>query len=218
MNDQVQKLSRWPNDTMALMGEVVETGSIPRNGEMDNRGGTFRYFGDRPSQWKSGDPKWIAGYFAWGYADDMVRIAQIDTTDKTIKLDEAVMYGLISGADYNRWYVVNLLEEVDVPGEYYIDYPNMTLWLYPSEKIEKLSLSLLAEPMLALEGVKMSRCSISTSSARGAWVSIWSVPRMSYCAVAVSIISVRQPFVSAKGSNLTTSMPIPARRTFRFHG
>ena len=154
VNDQVQKLSRWPNDTMALMGEVVETGSIPRNGEMDNRGGTFRYFGDRPSQWKSGDPKWIAGYFAWGYADDMVRIAQIDTTDKTIKLDEAVMYGLISGADYNRWYVVNLLEEVDVPGEYYIDYPNMTLWLYPSEKIEKLSLSLLAEPMLALEGVK----------------------------------------------------------------
>ncbi|EHB92955.1 hypothetical protein HMPREF9450_00668 [Alistipes indistinctus YIT 12060] len=28
VNDQVQKLSRWPNDTMALMGEVVETGSV----------------------------------------------------------------------------------------------------------------------------------------------------------------------------------------------
>lgn len=158
------------------------------------------------------------GLFAWGYADDMVRIAQIDTTDKTIKLDEAVMYGLISGADYNRWYVVNLLEEVDVPGEYYIDYPNMTLWLYPSEKIEKLSLSLLAEPMLALEGVKNVEVQhIDFECSRGMGVYM-SVPRMSYCAVAVSIISVRQPFVSAKGSNLTTSMPIPARRTFRFHG
>ena len=154
VNDRVQKLSRWPNDTSALMGKVLETGSIPRVNDYANKGGTFVYYGDRPSRWKSGDPKWIAGYFAYGYADDMVRIAKIDTIAKTIQLDEAVMYGLVSGSDYNRWYVVNLLEEVDCPGEYYIDYDNMTLWLYPSEPIERLSLSTLKQPMLAIEGVQ----------------------------------------------------------------
>lgn len=154
VNDQVQKLSRWPNDTSALMGKVIETGSIPRVEDFSNKGGTFEYYGDRPSRWKSGDPKWIAGYFAHGYADDMVQIAKIDTTKKTIQLAEAVMYGLISGSDFNRWYVVNLLEEVDMPGEYYIDYDNMVLWLYPSEPIQKLSLSTLEQPMLAIEGVQ----------------------------------------------------------------
>lgn len=99
VNDQVQKLSRWPNDTSALMGKVIETGSIPRVEDFSNKGGTFEYYGDRPSRWKSGDTKWIAGYFAHGYADDMVQIAKIDTTKKTIQLAEAVMYGLISGSD-----------------------------------------------------------------------------------------------------------------------
>ena len=75
VNDQVQTLSRWPNDTSALMGKVIETGSIPRVEDFSNKGGTFEYYGDRPSRWKSGDPKWIAGYFAHGYADDMVQIA-----------------------------------------------------------------------------------------------------------------------------------------------
>ena len=77
VNDHVQKLSRWPNDTSALMGKVLETGSIPRIKDYANKGGTFEYYGDRPSRWKSGDPKWIAGYFAHGYADDMVRIAKL---------------------------------------------------------------------------------------------------------------------------------------------
>ena len=126
--------------------------SKPRSHSANGR--AFEYYGDRPSRWKSGDPKWIAGYFAHGYADDMVRIAKIDTVAKTIQLAEAVMYGLISGSDFNRWYVVNLLEEVDLPGEYYIDYDNMVLWLYPSEPIEKLSLSTLEQPMLAIEGVQ----------------------------------------------------------------
>ncbi len=152
INDRAQQLSRWPNDTMALMGPVLETGSVPRVGDMGNKGGTFSYYDDRPAAWKSA-PKWIAGYFAYGYADDMVRIASVDTLKKTITLAEAVMYGLISGQDYNRWYVVNLLEEVDRPGEYYLDEENLVLWVYPSEEIHTLSLSLLSEPMVALEGV-----------------------------------------------------------------
>lgn len=154
INEKAQKLSRWPNDTMALMGKVLDTGSVPREGDLGNKGGTFEYYGDRPSKWKSGDPKWIAGYFAWGYADDMIRVAKIDTQKKTITASEATVYGFASGEDFNRYYVVNLLEEVDVPGEYYLDYPNKVLWMYPSETINTLSLSLLAEPMMAIEGVK----------------------------------------------------------------
>ena len=173
VNDQVQQLSRWPNDTMALMGKVLETGSIPRNGDLANKGGTFAYLDERPSDWKQGIPKWIAGYFAHGYADDMVRIASIDTVKKTITLDEAVMYGLISGSDFNRWYVVNLPEEIDRPGEYYMDEDNLVLWIYPSEEVHTLSLSLLAEPMMAIEGVKnveVQRLSFCVSRGMGVYM------------------------------------------------
>ncbi len=153
VNGNPQKISRWPNDTMALMGPVIDPGSIPRNADYTNRGGTFRYYDDRPSTWKS-TPKWISGYLAHGYADDMTVIGAIDTVKKEITMEEAVMYGLISGSDFNRWFVVNMLEEVDLPGEYYLDVEKKEAWIYPSEEIETLTISTLDEPMMAIEGVK----------------------------------------------------------------
>lgn len=154
INDRAQRISRWPNDTMARMGEVLEVGSVPREGDFANRGGTFRYSEDRPSAWKHSQPRWVAGYFAWGYADEMLPIASIDTVQKTITTAAAAMYGFKSDNDFNRFQVVNLLEEVDLPGEYYIDYDRRELWIYPEEEVRTLSVSLLAEPMMAIEGVK----------------------------------------------------------------
>lgn len=173
VNGRPQTLSRWPNDSMALIGEVLNPGSIPRDGDTQNRGGTFRYQGDRPARWRFGEPLWIAGYFAHGYADDMLPLAAVDTLQKTLTLAQATMYGLMSGADYRRWYAVNLLQEVDRPGEYYLDQRRNRIWFYPEGELKSLSVSLLGEPLMAIEGVEdVEVCGLTFECSRGIGLSM----------------------------------------------
>lgn len=42
----------------------------------------FGYQEERPSSWKSVENMWISGYFAHGYADDMICVESIDTIHK----------------------------------------------------------------------------------------------------------------------------------------
>lgn len=170
IDNEPRRICRWPNDTMELMGKVIDKGSIPRYGDFANKGGTFEYCGNRPSTWKS-KPEWLSGYFAWGYADDMLKVAKMDTVAKTFTFAEAGMYGLISGEDYNRWFVMNMLEELDTPGEYYLDVPNQTVWVYLDKIPESIKVSLLAEPMLSIEGVENVEVrGISFECTRGAGI------------------------------------------------
>ena len=170
IDNEPRRICRWPNDTMELMGKVIDKGSIPRYGDFANKGGTFEYCGNRPSTWKS-KPEWLSGYFAWGYADDMLKVAKMDTVAKTFTFAEAGMYGLISSEDYNRWFVMNMLEELDTPGEYYLDVPNQTVWVYLDKIPESIKVSLLAEPMLSIEGVENVEVrGISFECTRGAGI------------------------------------------------
>ena len=59
----------------------------------------------------------IGGYFAHGYADDMIPVEKIDPSDKTIHPAMQTVYGFMTGADWRRWYALNLLEELDLPGD-----------------------------------------------------------------------------------------------------
>lgn len=54
-------------------------------------------------------------------ADDMLKVAKMDTVAKTFTFAEAGMYGLFRAKTTNRWFVMNMLEELDTPGEYYLD-------------------------------------------------------------------------------------------------
>ena len=62
------------------------------------------------------------------------------------------MYGFGSGLKFQRWYVYNILEEVDEPGEYYIDRTTGKLYFYLSEEIKKLEISVLEKPLVSIKG------------------------------------------------------------------
>lgn len=74
VNDKPMHLSRWPNEGMICMGEILDEGSIPRNNDFSNRGAIMTYDSLRISSWEYRPDMWIAGYFHWGYADDALRI------------------------------------------------------------------------------------------------------------------------------------------------
>lgn len=150
VNGQSLRLARWPNDSTVRIGKVLESGMTA-----DGKSGAlpvFSYFEDRPSHWQETDNLWISGYFAHGYADDMIRVARVDTLQKTIRTAQHTVYGFMTGAPWRQWFALNLLEELDVPGEYVIDAQKKKIYLFPPEdKVNELQVSVLEGPVMAIE-------------------------------------------------------------------
>ena len=169
INDKPMHLAQWPNEGMIPMGKVLDKGSIPRDGDYSNRGGVIQYDSLRINTWAKEKDAWMAGYFMWGYADDMVRIKSIDTVNKTMFTASATLYGFGSGESWRRWYGVNILSELDTAGEYYIDRENGILYFIPPDKkIESLEFSILEGPFFLLENTSnVSIKGITFECARG---------------------------------------------------
>ena len=149
MNEQPLQIARWPNDSTVLIGKVLKAGTGEHVAEAELP--VFCYNEDRPSAWKSAGKFWIGGYFAHGYADDMIPVEKIDPSDKTIHSAMQTVYGFMTGADWRRWYALNLLEELDLPGEYVIDEEEGKMYAYPKDALTSLHVSVLDEPLVALE-------------------------------------------------------------------
>lgn len=146
-------ISRWPNDSTVLIGKIQESG-IAKDGK-EAPYPVFGYAEERPSHWKNIENMWISGYFAHGYADDMIRVARIDTLRKTIHTAQHTVYGFMTGAPWRQWFALNLLEELDSPGEYVMDATRGKMYVYlPDEKVNNLQVSILEGPLLAIENCK----------------------------------------------------------------
>ncbi len=123
-----QTLAQWPNegDERLKFGQKIET---PDNKDAT----TFAYDFDRPDSWKSFDDVWAFGLFQWEWAANLRKVLSIDREKKQIAFD----YRDASGKfDY---YFVNVLEELDKPGEYFVDRTNALLYFYPPENIKTAS-------------------------------------------------------------------------------
>lgn len=154
-NDEPGKIARWPNKGTVPIHMVLDTGSIPRWGDSTNRGGTFTYKDiNRPSRWKDPGKAWIAGFFMWGYADDAVPLKGIDTSKKTITSLKPHAYGFGSGKPWRAWHAYNIPEEIDEPGEYYVDRDNRMLYFLPPANLNKLEVSELETPLFAIDDVR----------------------------------------------------------------
>lgn len=150
-NGRALPLSRWPNGReWAAYGQVVDAGSVPRWNEKPDRPGTFEYIGDRPKRWLAAPEVWLHGYWAFDWYDDVLKVASHDPETRRITFTTPHTYGLKSG---RRFAAVNLLEEIDQPGEWMLDRESGRLFLLPPEDMNgaEIVVSMLAAPLLSLE-------------------------------------------------------------------
>ena len=158
VDDQPLMLARWPKPGQpgVPIGKVFDRGSVPRNGEKPTRGGTFALETDRPTRWAQADDVWITGFFYFGYADDTVKVKSLDLEKKTLATLQPHMYGFTNGQPWNTWIALNLLEEIDEPGEFVADKHSGKLFFLPptGKAITKchLEVSVLKDPLIAIEG------------------------------------------------------------------
>jgi len=147
-NEKPMTLARWPNNDWATIKDVPES--------LEGKG--FTYDGKCPEKWLNAPDLWMHGYWKYDWADTYVKVASIDTASKTIITEEPYSgYPFTKG---KRFYVLNLLEELDSPGEWYLDRADGTLYFWPPSNIEnrKVFVSLLQEPII--QTVELSNITI----------------------------------------------------------
>lgn len=153
LDDKEQMISQWPNGDDEYVSWTV---AIARGGAINSgkAGGIFEYAGDRPDRWGKAKDLWVGGYPGYNYRYERNSVARIDTAKKQIELATPTCFGLIS-QESKSWKAFNLLEEIDLPGEWFIDRSTMTLYYYPpySLKDKSLEISFLAAPFFNMANV-----------------------------------------------------------------
>ncbi|MDX9972368.1 MAG: right-handed parallel beta-helix repeat-containing protein [FCB group bacterium] len=146
-NGDAMTPARWPNEGFVRTGKVLDAGSLK-----ENRGGVFEYEGDRPLRWQQAKDAWLYGYWFYDWADNSIAVSSLDVASRQIRTAQVSTYGLKEGQPY---YAFNLLEEIDAPGEWYLDREKALLYFYPPSDpaAATVEISLLEEPVFRLEGV-----------------------------------------------------------------
>ena len=132
-NGEPMSLSRWPNEGSIAITEVFGKTPIDVRGVKGCAEGIFAYEGDRPARWVAEKDAWVCGSWFRDWAEQTHKILSLDPQSRTI----AVMppyhgYGYRKG----QWfYGLNLLCEIDRPGEWMIDREKGILYFWPPSDI-----------------------------------------------------------------------------------
>lgn len=139
-NNKPLTLARWPNESYALTGKVTSNKSSKY---------IFEFKEDRPLLWRKAQDVWLFGYWCHNYDDNIVKMDSVNISNKQIAFSQSIPYGI---KESQRYYVFNLLEELDSPGEWYLDRVNKIIYLYPPSPIYKstISLSQLKLPFITM--------------------------------------------------------------------
>lgn len=160
INGEPMTLAKYPNEGRLPVTSVIKDCTRAIDGDFSNQPGIISYDFGRPDYWTKAEDIWLWGYFLAGFADDNLGVSSVDSLHNTISLKNAHMFGMIPTDTTDEWggrivgyYAYNLLEEIDTPGEYYIDRSTGILYLYPPQGFEtaNIRLSNIEDPLLAIE-------------------------------------------------------------------
>ena len=118
--------ARWPNEGFVSIEELLEPGQKGKTPSV------FRYGSPRHERWVDAEDPWLFGYFRWLWADGTLPVGSIDPESKTLTTAEA--YDYHGGMDTTQgiiYYAFNLLEEIDSPGEWYLNRDTGILYFWP---------------------------------------------------------------------------------------
>lgn len=153
-------LARWPNQTMKLTERFTTIKDVigEKMGEFSrkaiDRTNGFVYGDPRHAGWMAEPEVWLYGYWARMYAGTYLKISSINPDTQHLRIEEPLppYKGFIKGAPY---YAVNVLCELDAPGEWYVHKHSGMLFFWPPAPLEGSDaiVSVLETPILELTDV-----------------------------------------------------------------
>lgn len=168
--------ARWPNEGYATVQSVVEKGDVIRAWMSDAKGTqamdhayvppeernhppkgfAFVMEKERLERWKTAGDMMLIGFWYYNWSDQSVQVASVEPESGIVRTTQPSAYGVRKG---QRFYAYNLLEELDQPGEWYLDRENGILYVYPPIADEKamIEFSTMKEPLVLLDDASYVR-------------------------------------------------------------
>ena len=164
-NGKPMQLARYPNAEGANGGWLriaTATG-----------GNSITYSDSEPDRWVPSDDIWALGYWQFDWAESYEHVTRLNTTSKTLEFKSArFTYPPLAG---RRFYFLNVLEELDEPGEWYLDRSGRRIYFWPPTPIEagEAVASTLRGPMFNIRDASNLRIDgLDLESGRGGGVEI----------------------------------------------
>jgi hypothetical protein len=128
-NDKPMQISRWPNEGFTKISETVGGELVDVRGTKGDKIGRWKYDGTRPERWVDETQGWLYGYWFWDWSSEHQKIKSIEPVAGTIEVESPYHnYGYRNGQWY---YALNILSEIDTPGEWYLDAAKGELYFWP---------------------------------------------------------------------------------------
>ena len=156
LNDIEQTNARWPNEGEATIFSVPQQNS-------------FTFSETDPTRWTDAKNAYVFGHFSsagWEWHQGI--ITSVNAATKTINIKGAENDVLKTSAVGTGWYAANLLEGLDMPGEWYVDTDNLKLYYYPPYRLKDQKLEMTTylgtlltfnnSKNLTVKGINFSKC------------------------------------------------------------
>lgn len=162
-NGKRMTLARFPNRGWMTFQSVLHTAGGPQGDWRDpsniqvvprgSSGGIFEYrteFADKHAAWAKQLDRgvWLRGYWRVAWENSALRLLAIDDKARTATFAKPIPNGI--GNKYNRpkgngreaYQLINLLEEIDEPGEWCMDFKDRKLYFWPPAPLDSADIRL----------------------------------------------------------------------------
>jgi len=147
VNQKAMIPARWPNEGFVRTGKIIEP-----DPDRKDKAGQFIFDSPRMDRWKTARDPMVYGYWYYDWADATLRVDKIDFEKKEITTADGAGYGFKEGQPFRMF---NLLEEMDMPGEWYLDRETGILYFYPPGDLSNsdVVISRIEDPLIVLRDV-----------------------------------------------------------------
>jgi len=157
-----QARARWPNPSDFGRG-TQRRGCVNMKSAGKNRSSSFVLTSRRPTRWNAsiaaaaggGEKIWIDGVLSQDWVWTYNSVSSVDAFSGVVQLgDEEVVQIGKTGTSDTFFFFENILEEIDEPGEYFVDSAAKTLYIYPPTEFDsaRITVTVLREPMIVING------------------------------------------------------------------
>ena len=121
-----------PYNSYLMIQDVVETGFDAVTEQPNGRPCAFRVYDERIRDWENLEDIIVFGMTGWEFFRSEAVVESIDAEEQIVTLRAAPASGVM---ERGRYAFANVFEELDRPGEYYIDRNTGILYLYPTKSM-----------------------------------------------------------------------------------
>ncbi|HZK81460.1 MAG TPA: right-handed parallel beta-helix repeat-containing protein, partial [Humisphaera sp.] len=197
INGETMPLAHWPNSGFA---SITAAPAGPDAGR-------FTFDDPRLARWTHSPDLWIHGYWTRDWADSYEKVKYINVgTHEIVTEPPHGIYGYSKG---KRFVVLNVFEELNEPGEWYLDRASGILYYWPAAPIRDGAafVSTLGDPLVVIHGAAFVNFrDISFECSRGAGMIMTGASHSHVVHCSFSNLGSFAVSVGSHGENLTDDL------------